>query len=66
MPTRRCSRCGRRPAILSPALAHLGIFKPAIEKIAEAYKLCSWHEQFEEAATAKELHDLIALSRGHE
>jgi tetratricopeptide (TPR) repeat protein len=48
------------------ALAHLGIFKPAIEKIAEAYKLCSWHEQFEEAATAKELHDLIALSRGHE
>ena len=48
------------------ALAHLGIFKPAIEKIAEAYKLCSWHEQFEEAATAKELHDLIALSRSHE
>ena len=48
------------------ALAHLGIFKPAIEKIAEAYKLCSWHEQFEEAATAKELHDQIALSRSRE
>jgi tetratricopeptide (TPR) repeat protein len=49
----------------SNALAHLGIFKPAIEKIADAYKLFSWHEHFEEAAAAKELHDQIARSGGH-
>lgn len=41
------------------ALAHLGIFKPAVEKLAKAYKLFSWHEAVEEAATAKELLDRI-------
>ena len=41
------------------ALAHLGIFKPAIEKLARAYKLFSWHEQGEQAAAAKELLDTI-------
>ena len=41
------------------ALAHLGIFKPAIEKAAHAYKLFTWHEQAEQAATAKELHDTL-------
>jgi hydrogenase maturation protease len=41
------------------ALAHLGIFKPAIEKAAHAYKLFMWHEQQEQAAAAKELHDTL-------
>ena len=41
------------------ALAHLGIFKPAVEKLAKAYKLLSWHEAVDEAATAKELLDRI-------
>jgi len=41
------------------ALAHLGIFKPAIEKLAKALKLFTWHEATDEAATAKELLDGI-------
>jgi hydrogenase maturation protease len=41
------------------ALAHLGIFKPALEKLAKAYKLFSWHEAVDEAATARELLDRI-------
>ena len=41
------------------ALAHLGIFKPAVEKLAKAYRLFSWHEAVDEAATAKELLDHI-------
>lgn len=41
------------------ALAHLGIFKPAIEKLAHAYKLFSWHERFDESLTAKEMLDQI-------
>lgn len=41
------------------ALAHLGIFKPAIEKLAHAYKLFSWHECFDESLTAKEMLDQI-------
>lgn len=43
------------------ALAHLGIFKPAIEKAAHAYKLFLWHEQAEPAAVAKELHDTLQI-----
>jgi tetratricopeptide (TPR) repeat protein len=41
------------------ALAHLGIFKPAVEKLAKAMKLFTWHEATDEAATAKELLDGI-------
>jgi len=41
------------------ALAHLGIFKPAIEKAAHAHKLFLWHEQPEQAAVAMELLDTI-------
>lgn len=37
------------------ALAHLGIFKPALEKAAEAYKLFQWYNQPEQAATARGL-----------
>lgn len=50
------------------ALAHLGIFKPALEKAAEAYKLFQWHEQEEQALTARELveriNDAIAAANG--
>ena len=41
------------------ALAHLGIFKPAIEKLAEASKLFSWHDQAEQFAAARALLDSI-------
>lgn len=41
------------------ALAHLGIFKPALEKVSEAYKLFQWHDQPEEAAAARELCEQI-------
>lgn len=44
------------------ALAHLGIFKPAIEKAAHAYKLFMWHEQAEQATAAKDLHDTLQAS----
>ena len=41
------------------ALAHLGILKPAIEKLAHAYKLFSWHDCFDESLTSKEMLDQI-------
>ena len=41
------------------ALAHLGIFKPALEKAAEAYKLFQWYEQDDQAITARELVERI-------
>lgn len=41
------------------ALSHLGIFKPALEKLAEAYKLFQCHDQTEQAAAARELIDQI-------
>jgi len=41
------------------ALAHLGIFKPAIEKLAKALKLFTWHDATDEASTAKDLLDGI-------
>jgi len=37
------------------ALAHLGIFKPALEKDFEAYKLFQWYDQTDEATPAREL-----------
>jgi tetratricopeptide (TPR) repeat protein len=37
------------------ALAHLGMFKPALEKLAEAYKLFHWYDQVEQAEAAREL-----------
>lgn len=46
------------------ALAHLGIFKPALEKAAHAYKLFMWHEQAEQAAAAKDLHDELQARLG--
>ncbi|MEZ6096829.1 MAG: hypothetical protein R3C03_21845 [Pirellulaceae bacterium] len=36
----------------SNALAHLGMFKPALEKASEAYKLFQWYDQAEQAASA--------------
>lgn len=41
------------------ALAHLGIFKPALEKAAEAYKLFQWHDQTDQAVVARELVERI-------
>jgi tetratricopeptide (TPR) repeat protein len=41
------------------ALAHLGIFKPSLEKLSEAYKLFQWYEQTEQAMAARELVDQI-------
>ncbi len=41
------------------ALAHLGIFKPALEKLAEAYKLFHWYDQIEQANAAQELVEQI-------
>lgn len=46
------------------ALGHLGIFKPALEKATHAYKLFMWHEQAEQAAAAKELHDELQARLG--
>ncbi len=37
------------------ALAHLGIFKPALEKASEAYKLFQWYDEVEAANSAREL-----------
>ncbi|MCU0706828.1 MAG: hypothetical protein MUF23_00900 [Pirellula sp.] len=37
------------------ALAHLGIFKPALEKASEAYKLFQWYNHADGAITAREL-----------
>lgn len=41
------------------ALAHLGMFKPALEKIAEAYKLFQWYDMEEPAVAARELVEQI-------
>ena len=41
------------------ALAHLGIFKPALEKLAEAHKLFHWYDQAEQAKAARELVESI-------
>lgn len=45
------------------ALAHLGIFKPALDKLAEAYKLFHWYEQIEQAEAAQELLEQINQAR---
>jgi hypothetical protein len=37
----------------------LGIFKPAIEKLSEAYKLFHWYDQTAEAEAARDLVDQI-------
>lgn len=37
------------------ALAHLGIFKPAMEKASEAFKLFQWYNHAEGASTARSL-----------
>lgn len=41
------------------ALAHLGMFKPALEKLSEAYKLFHWYDQLEQAEAARELVEQI-------
>jgi tetratricopeptide (TPR) repeat protein len=46
------------------ALAHLGIFSPAMEKLSEAYKLFQWHNEPELAASAMNLVELISQQRG--
>lgn len=47
------------------ALAHLGIFGPAMEKISEAYKLFQWHNEPEMAASAMSLVESINEQKGH-
>lgn len=46
------------------ALAHLGMFKPALEKLSEAYKLFQWYDQLEQAAAARELVEQINQKLG--
>jgi tetratricopeptide (TPR) repeat protein len=50
------------------ALAHLGIFSPALEKLQEARKLFEWHNESELASVALEqvagIHQQIALAAG--
>jgi tetratricopeptide (TPR) repeat protein len=46
------------------ALAHLGIFGPAMDKIGEAYKLFQWHNEPEMAASAMALVENISQQRG--
>ncbi len=41
------------------ALAHLGIFAPSLEKLAEAHKLFHWHNEPEAAASILEMVDRI-------
>jgi tetratricopeptide (TPR) repeat protein len=41
------------------ALAHLGMFKPALEKLSEAYKLFHWYDQIEQADAARDLVEQI-------
>jgi tetratricopeptide (TPR) repeat protein len=41
------------------ALAHLGIFAPALEKLTEAHKLFHWHNEPEAAASILEMVDRI-------
>ncbi|MCA9257769.1 MAG: hypothetical protein KDA61_01160 [Planctomycetales bacterium] len=45
------------------ALAHLGAFKPSLEKAAEAYRLFTCHDFVEQAEAALELLDQINLRR---
>jgi tetratricopeptide (TPR) repeat protein len=46
------------------ALAHLGIFAPAMEKVSEAYKLFLWHNEPEMAASAMSLVESISEQKG--
>lgn len=46
------------------ALAHLGMFKPALEKLAEAYKLFHWYDHIEQANAAQELVEQINQKLG--
>ncbi len=50
------------------ALAHLGIFSPALEKLNEARKLFEWHNETELATSAMELaghiHEQVATTAG--
>ena len=46
------------------ALAHLGMFKPALGKLAEAYKLFHWYDQIEQANAAQELVEQINQKLG--
>ncbi len=46
------------------ALSHLGMFKPALEKLAEAYKLFHWYEQIDQANASKDLVEQINLRLG--
>lgn len=46
------------------ALAHLGIFQPALEKLSEAHKLFHWHGEPELAASALELTEEINRNFG--
>jgi tetratricopeptide (TPR) repeat protein len=52
------------------ALAHLGIFPPALEKLQEARKLFEWHNERELAASAMELvsqiHERVAVTTSRE
>ena len=45
-------------------LAHLGMFKPALEKLAEAYKLFHWYDHIEQANAAQELVEQINQKLG--
>jgi len=48
------------------ALAHLGMFSPALEKLQEARKIFEWHNEAELSATAMELvgkiHEQVAIA----
>jgi hypothetical protein len=50
------------------ALAHLGMFSPALEKLQEAHKLFEWHNEAELAASAMDLvgqiHEQVGMSAG--
>lgn len=46
---------GRLLANQANALAHLGVFAPALEKASEAYKLFHWHNEPELAASVLEM-----------
>ncbi len=59
---------GRLLSNQANALAHLGIFSPALEKLQEARKLFEWHNEPELAASAMELasqiHQRVGFSAG--
>jgi tetratricopeptide (TPR) repeat protein len=46
------------------ALAHLGIFSPALEKVSEAYKLFHWHGEPDLAASSLQLVEAINQKLG--